>query len=605
MYRYLSKLVIILCIVFVLPLFVVSRAFAATPVGNFDNIDNVSGLLWGWAYDPDSSSTSIQVHVYADGPAGTGKFVGAVNANLWRGDVNTAFNITGNHGFNFTLPDWLKDGLDHPIYIHGIDTSGIGTQNVLISGSPKHFKNPQVTIIGRVVTSNTSTYWGNTAGKCGAGNFAVGPNLRVSAMRSTVTVDLCGPNATSEGPYYKITNNPTGKQTLTLTGLPSGYTCGSWAWGNFIQGQPSRDIKLGGGTFSSGKTTCTTPVLDIRPTASDYGQIHHIWFAINPPATPTPAPTTATQATPTPTSVRLTYTPAPTQIVATPTGSSVSCPISPLDVILMIDRSSSMWEKTYNNKTLLTWAKEAAVRFVDEFKTTSISQQGKVRVGVGSFASSATSTTPVSISANYSSILNAINAIPSGSTRSCIECGLYEANNKLKSAGSNGTNTRKVVILLSDGRANAIKGDSSADENVAGNYAIAEAVRGRGNGKYGLYYGYNIVYYVNGYGTKIGDPAVDIREWVLKGAPKDTSLGSLGIANGTGTPYYRYENTPSSWDNRFDDFQNNICANTLFHAQAGDAFEDVAGASTANMTAEERRSLFDDIVAYLKSRLLQ
>lgn len=104
-----------------------------TPVGFLD------GVAFGWAYDPDDSSVSISVHFYVDGPAGSGVFAGAVTANLSRPDVNSAYGIAGNHGFSFSIPSQFRDGKQHTLYAHGIDTSGIGTANVLLSGVPQTF----------------------------------------------------------------------------------------------------------------------------------------------------------------------------------------------------------------------------------------------------------------------------------------------------------------------------------------------------------------------------------------------------------------------------------------------------------------------------------
>ncbi len=103
------------------------------PTGNFEaaSCDSFSG----WAFDPDTPSQSIAVHVYKDGPPGV--FSGGFTANISRPDVNAAFGITGNHGFVISpVPDQFKDGLPHSVYIYAINTDPNG-QNVLIGGSPK------------------------------------------------------------------------------------------------------------------------------------------------------------------------------------------------------------------------------------------------------------------------------------------------------------------------------------------------------------------------------------------------------------------------------------------------------------------------------------
>lgn len=85
----------------------------------------------GWTRDPDTTAP-IQVHFYADGPAGTGKFVGSMLADLNRPDLPFSDK---NHGFVFAVPGSLKDGLSHTIYAYGIDIPG--GENPVLSGCPK------------------------------------------------------------------------------------------------------------------------------------------------------------------------------------------------------------------------------------------------------------------------------------------------------------------------------------------------------------------------------------------------------------------------------------------------------------------------------------
>jgi hypothetical protein len=113
---------------------------AQPAVGNFDGTDSSACRVGGWAYDPDSSGRSISVHVYKDGPAGTGTFIASCSANQPRRDVNTAFGVAGNHGFNCALPASMKGVGSKNIYIHAIDVSG--TPNNVISSSPKNINCP-------------------------------------------------------------------------------------------------------------------------------------------------------------------------------------------------------------------------------------------------------------------------------------------------------------------------------------------------------------------------------------------------------------------------------------------------------------------------------
>ncbi len=71
------------------------------PRGNTDSVTVADGTITvtGWAYDPNSTATSIPVHVYVNGAFGT-----QLTANGSRADVNSAFGLTGGHGFSGTVP---------------------------------------------------------------------------------------------------------------------------------------------------------------------------------------------------------------------------------------------------------------------------------------------------------------------------------------------------------------------------------------------------------------------------------------------------------------------------------------------------------------------
>jgi len=67
------------------------------PIGVVDEISSTGNTVHisGWAYDPDSPSTSLNVAIYQDGHGLMG-----IHANQPRPDVNSARHITGNHGFS-------------------------------------------------------------------------------------------------------------------------------------------------------------------------------------------------------------------------------------------------------------------------------------------------------------------------------------------------------------------------------------------------------------------------------------------------------------------------------------------------------------------------
>jgi hypothetical protein len=108
------------------------------PVGNFDEI-TTAGVVRGWAYDPSASSSSSSVHVYIDGAAGSGgTLLSGFATNTLRSDVNSTYGITGNHGFEYTIPSQYWNGVSHTIRVYAIDTANSATA-VLLPGSPRSF----------------------------------------------------------------------------------------------------------------------------------------------------------------------------------------------------------------------------------------------------------------------------------------------------------------------------------------------------------------------------------------------------------------------------------------------------------------------------------
>ena len=150
-------------------LLMVQEVHAAVPKGTHDGANNSTCVTTGWAYDPDTSSSSISVDIYRDGGAGSGVKLGRFTTNVYRSDVNAAFGISGNHGFNISLSSWLSDGKSHSLYVYAIDSSGAGT-NPLISNSPKTIQcaapTPTVTVSVNPssITAGKSTtfYWSST-----------------------------------------------------------------------------------------------------------------------------------------------------------------------------------------------------------------------------------------------------------------------------------------------------------------------------------------------------------------------------------------------------------------------------------------------------------
>ncbi len=103
------------------------------PKGTVEGVD--CGLVRGWAQDPDTKTTSINVQIYFNGGPGQ---VGAVGynvvANVTRSDLTSLLG-SANHGFSMPVPSKMKDGKAHVVHVYGVDSAG-GT-NPELTGSPK------------------------------------------------------------------------------------------------------------------------------------------------------------------------------------------------------------------------------------------------------------------------------------------------------------------------------------------------------------------------------------------------------------------------------------------------------------------------------------
>lgn len=74
------------------------------PTGFLDSVEPYGPQqirVTGWAYDPDSPSQSLTIHVYVGGELGEQGIEGyAIQTDVLREDVNNKFGISGKHGFD-------------------------------------------------------------------------------------------------------------------------------------------------------------------------------------------------------------------------------------------------------------------------------------------------------------------------------------------------------------------------------------------------------------------------------------------------------------------------------------------------------------------------
>ena len=111
----------------------VTAAWAAKPDKCLDACTGGEGLIHvqGWAYDPDASAQSIDVHVYIYTDADCTNQYGGIHvltANQSRPDVNAAKGITGDHGFNADIH--IADWGDYWVKVFAIDAGGDGNPQI-------------------------------------------------------------------------------------------------------------------------------------------------------------------------------------------------------------------------------------------------------------------------------------------------------------------------------------------------------------------------------------------------------------------------------------------------------------------------------------------
>jgi hypothetical protein len=111
------------------------------PMGNVDRI--INSRLQGWAMDLDHPNTALDVYVYVDTPRHTQAFTYVFTASSSRPDVNSAFSVSGNHGFDIDLTQIssLFDGQSHTLHVYMPDIDDSNTlAAVQIPGSPIVFQ---------------------------------------------------------------------------------------------------------------------------------------------------------------------------------------------------------------------------------------------------------------------------------------------------------------------------------------------------------------------------------------------------------------------------------------------------------------------------------
>lgn len=104
---------------------------ADDPRGVIDQNDG--HLIRGWAFDPNDTDKSIEVHIYIYPEGGASEGYNTGSTSTERPDVNTAYGIIGVHGFEFQVPAKWCDGKSYTADVYGINVEAGG--NIALGGS--------------------------------------------------------------------------------------------------------------------------------------------------------------------------------------------------------------------------------------------------------------------------------------------------------------------------------------------------------------------------------------------------------------------------------------------------------------------------------------
>jgi hypothetical protein len=109
------------------------------PKGNVDGI-TTNGRLRGWVFDPDASSSDIEFRMTIDGQWGNSPYTPYGGQTVYaRSDVNSAFSISGTHGFEvdmYSIPG-INQNATHEVWVYAIDKNDGSL--FLVNGSPYSF----------------------------------------------------------------------------------------------------------------------------------------------------------------------------------------------------------------------------------------------------------------------------------------------------------------------------------------------------------------------------------------------------------------------------------------------------------------------------------
>lgn len=201
----------------------------------------------GWSLDPGTPSASIPVHVYVTAPDGTTTST-AHTADQVRADVNGVMGVTGNHGYQATIP--ISKAGTYRVCVYGLAVSSLPLGNTLL-GCQVTTANATAAPVGYLDSVKILT------GTQGANLTAKGWTLDPAVPSASIPVHLyvTYPDGTTKATAYVADNSRPDVNTIIRVAGDHGYeeaiavtqrgTYTVCAWGLGIAGLSEGNTHLG------------------------------------------------------------------------------------------------------------------------------------------------------------------------------------------------------------------------------------------------------------------------------------------------------------------------------------------------------------------------
>lgn len=220
------------------------------PTGYLDSVTCENGIIYanGWTCDPDNFSARLGVHIYRDGSAGSGTYLGNGTANRTReAGVADACGGDPDHGYRIALPASLSDGTYRNYWAHAIDEGTNGDPgNPVLGNSPRGVACS--TMVWTEYCSGAPNYqWWQYSDTTGTRQYQYirpGDGSCVPQARANISGVTAYCHNTEQDMYFTWSGVPADRYATVFAGLTPGECaamswsydwgsgqCQNWSWG--------------------------------------------------------------------------------------------------------------------------------------------------------------------------------------------------------------------------------------------------------------------------------------------------------------------------------------------------------------------------------------